>query len=410
MNSAAWLGLALFLLLAGVLLHGVTLFLVGLLLLLLAATVMLWGRYCLVGLEYTHNFSVGRAFCGEEIDFGIRLVNRKPMPLAWVAVDDEIPDALELRGVELWPSHKPLRKLLSNLFALSWYEAITRRYRLRCRQRGYFAFGPTTVRSGDVFGFTTRMLELEQEVSLLVYPRVVPLTQLGIPSRQLFGDSTTKQRILEDPLRVSGVREYMAGDSLRRVHWKATARTGKLQVKLLEPTTSRDLLLFLNVSTFDPDWQGVVPGLLEMAIIVAAAIANDALARGEPVGVYANTNLPGSDQLTRIPAGNDPQQLTLILEALAKLSGFTTMPLNRFLEREARALPWTATIVVISAVVNAQLLSTLLHLQRAGRRLALITIGGDGAGVRLPGVPVYPVSEAQPWQEVQALELRSIYG
>lgn len=410
MTGGGWLALALLLVALGVLLHAVLLFLVGVALLLLAAAVTLWNRSCLDRLEYRRTFSVRRAFCGEELDFGIRLANRKPLPLAWVTVDDEFPEDLSLRGVTLLTSHKPLRRLLSNLLSLSWYEAVTRRYRLQCQHRGYYSFGPATVRTGDVFGFTTRVLELAAEDQLLIYPRVVPLAALEIPSRQLFGDLSTKQRIVDDPLRVAGVREYTAGDSLRRVHWKATARTGALQIKLLESTTSRDLLLFLNVSTFEPEWQGVVPGLLELAIITAAAIADAALAAGEPIGLYVNTNIPGSDQPARVPAGNDPQQMTMILETLAKLKGFTTVPMHRFLEREARTLPWSATIVVITPVLNNQLLTTLLHLRRAGRKLALIPIGSDGASVRLPRVPTYPVSEAQPWEEVQALELRAANG
>lgn len=408
MKSGGWLALALLLILIAVLFHAVVFFLIGLALLLLAGTVALWGRYCLDRIEYERTFGERRAFCGEEIDYSVRLVNRKPLPLAWVAVDDEFPQELLLRGTPLLSSHKPLRRLLSNLLSLGWYEAVTRRYRLQCRHRGYFSFGPAMLRSGDVFGLTTRTLELEAEDRLLIYPRLVTLTELGIPSRQLFGDLSVRRPIAEDPLRVVGVREYTAGDSSRRIHWKATARTGTLQIKLLESTTSRDLVLFLSVSTFDPEWQGVVPGLLELAIITAAAVADAALRAGEPIGLYANANLPGSDQPARVPASNDPEQLTAIFETLAKLKGFTTIPLNRFLEREARLLPWSATLLVVSAVVNGPLLTTLLHLRRAGRKLALITIGSEGASLRLPGIPTYNVSDVQPWEEIQALDLREL--
>lgn len=406
MNSGAWLALAMLLILVAVLLHAVVYFVVGLVLLLLAGVVSLWGRYCLDRLEYGRRFAVQRAFCGEEIDYSIRLVNRKLLPLAWALVEDEIPNDLALRGVSLSPSHKPMRALLSNLLSLGWYEAVTRRYRLECRHRGYYGFGPASLRSGDIFGFTTRTLDIEDVDHLIIYPRVVPLTELGIPSRQLFGDLTVRRPIAEDPLRVVGVRAYTPGDSLRRIHWKATARTGELQIKLLESTTSRDLLIFLNVSTFEPEWQGVIPGLLELAIITAAAVANAALSAGEPVGLYANTSLPGSDQPARVPAGNNPEQLASVLETLAKLSGFTTIPIGRFLEREARTRAWSATILVISAILNNSLLTTLLHLRRAGRKVALITIGPDGASLRLPGVPTYRVSETQAWEEVQSLEVR----
>ena len=408
MTSTGWLALAVFLILAAIVLHAALLFIAGIVLLLRAATVATWGRYCLDRLEYNRSFSVRRAFCGKEIEYGIRLVNRKLLPLAWVSVDDEIPLELTLSGVELSPSHKPLRAVLSNLFALGWYEAVSRRYRLQCNHRGYHSFGPATLRSGDIFGFTLRQEDLPCEDRLLIYPRVVPLAELGIPSRQLFGDLAIRRPIAQDPLRVIGVREYAAGDSLRRVHWMATARTGRLQVKQLESTTSRDLLIFLNITTFEPAWQGVVPGLLELAIIAAAAIANEALEKGEPIGLYANTTLPGSDQPAKVVAGDGPEQLMLVLEALAKLGGFTTVPMHRFLEQEARSLSWSATLLVVTAVLSDQLLGTLVHLQRAGRKLGLILVGSDIASVRLPGIPVYRVGETRLWAEAQTLELQAV--
>src|SRR6266516_5870808 len=98
MSSSGWLALGLLLALVAILLHAGVLFVVAVSLLLIAATTALWSRYCLDRLEYQRSFSVRRAFCGEEIDFSIRLVNRKPLPLAWVIVDDEFPDDLTLQG------------------------------------------------------------------------------------------------------------------------------------------------------------------------------------------------------------------------------------------------------------------------------------------------------------------------
>ena len=43
---------------------------------------------------------------------------------------------------------------------------------------------------------------------------------------------------LEDPIRIAGARDYRPGDPLKRMHWKATARTGELQVRLVDPSTT----------------------------------------------------------------------------------------------------------------------------------------------------------------------------
>ena len=86
---------------------------------------------------------------------------------------------------------------------------------------------------------------------LTVYPRIVALNSIQIPSRSPQGTMRHTQPIFEDPTRVLGKREYVAGDSLRRVDWKSTAVTGRLQVKLFEPAISLETLIFLNLNAED---------------------------------------------------------------------------------------------------------------------------------------------------------------
>ena len=108
--------------------------------------------------------------------------------------------------------------------SLRWYERVTRHYRVTGVQRGAWAFGPARLLSGDMFGFADREATLPEIDTLLVYPRLVPLIALGLPSDRPFGDFRAMRRLAEDPLRLNGTRDYVAGDSMRHVHWKASAR------------------------------------------------------------------------------------------------------------------------------------------------------------------------------------------
>ena len=164
-----------------------------------------------------------------------------------------MPTELAPRG---WvtPTHIAGRSLLHLLLALRPYERVRRHYRIRCETRGEHTFGPATLRSGDIFGFATRELRLTEEARLLVYPRVVPIAELGLPTRDPFGDRAVRQWLFQDPLRTVGVRDYAPGDSLRVIHWAATARRQALQVKLHEPTTSYQLILCLKLHTYGEAW------------------------------------------------------------------------------------------------------------------------------------------------------------
>lgn len=391
---------------AGVLLRQVELVAVGTLLALVAAVSVAWGRYAIKRLEYTRSFDSPRIFWGETTHLSVSLANRKLLPLAWVQVEDEFPDRdkVQLLRGRLGYSHKPNRFVLSNLFALGWYERVVRRYPVRGAYRGYHAFGPVTIRTGDLFGFFTAELVVDRVDYLTVYPRVVPLERLGLPARELLGELKARHSLQRDLTRVVGVRPYVPGDSRRQVHWRATARTGRLQVKVPEPVTAPNLLVFLDLATFQYPWQGVHPDRLELAIITAVALANAALEEGFSVGLYANGSLPESDQPLKIPPGRSPAQLTVILESLARIGSFPSLSLEALLRREARALPWGATTVVVTSVPTEGLAAGLLRLKRLGRPVVLILVEG-GDWVELPGIPVYRATGSEVWAELDRVRL-----
>ena len=146
-----------------------------------------WRRYCLRDVEYRRFLSHDRAFPGETIELRVQAVNRKLLPLPWLEIEDEIPAELDVQGGRSLPSYKAQRLELHNLLSLRWYEQVSRRYRIQCNARGYYQFGPARLHSGDIFGFFAHEAASPAVDHLLVYPRIVPLKDLGLPSKQPMG-------------------------------------------------------------------------------------------------------------------------------------------------------------------------------------------------------------------------------
>jgi len=153
MLNSAWLTFTVAVLLASLIARQPGLLIVGLALLLAEGVSLLWGRYALRGVVYERALSEPRAFFGDEVVLDVRTENRKPLPLAWLSIEDEFPSALRLRRGRLAPSHKPRRAMLNGLLTLRWYERVTRRYPVECAARGEHIFGPAKLRTGDIFGF-----------------------------------------------------------------------------------------------------------------------------------------------------------------------------------------------------------------------------------------------------------------
>jgi len=403
MRGSQWLYIAALLFVLSLVMRQVPLLLISLIILFIAGIGRLWGEYCLKRVEYQRRLNTNRVFFGEEVQLEVEVANRKPLPLPWIQVDEELPEEVALLKGRASSLYKTNRMLLSNLFSLGWYDKVKRRYPIRCLQRGWFVFGPARIRSGDLFGFFRQEMESQQVDYLMVYPRVLPLEKLGIPSNQPIGDIRPKRHIFEDPILTAGVREYHFGDSLRRIHWKTTARLGQLQTKVFEPTTTMDMGIFLDVRTMRrPAW-GSISRLLELGIIAAASIANYAIAAGYRVGLYVNQHKRLRNEPMRIPPSRHGDQLLRILESLAQIQPPETTSISRLILNEGRNLNWGSTVVVISAVPTDDLFSTLVRVKRAGRRVALIVVGGDKPLASTDGLPVYHIRDDVAWREMETL-------
>jgi uncharacterized protein (DUF58 family) len=394
------------LLLASIGLRSPLLLLLTVLLLLVGAASALWGRYCLAGVSYARRFAADRLFCGEHMDIWIEIVNAKPLPLAWLKAEDEFPVEFAVERAELSNASAPRRRTLTNLLSMRWYERVRRRYRLTAQQRGTFQFGPAQLASGDIFGFRTRHRLLPDTLTVLVYPRLIPVERLGLRLARPSGEEPAARRVVEDPLRLAGVRDYFPGDPVRHIHWKSTARHGRLQTKLFEPGASQHLYLCLNGQTLERVYEGVLTDYFETAIMAASALANAALEARHPVGLTTNNSVIGASRRVRLPATRNAAQLTRILETMAQLTHFTLMPFDQLLRLEAPSLPFGATVVAVSSVVTEAIQAALLALFDAGHPVALVVIAEDQRRplISLPdSIPVYFV--APRWTDLHALEL-----
>ena len=390
--SEAWVLMALLMTGVGLVFHLGALLTIAVALLVIALCSWLWNRLAFFGLDYRREFSVRRAFVGETVDLKLSVANQKLIPLAWLRIADTFPADLPM-SASVTRRHDTNQGEFSSFWHLKWRERAERSVTIQAAQRGYYRFGPARLETGDLFGLFHSVHRLDGEQVLIVYPQVTPLVSLGLPLKEPFGDLRTPRFVFEDPTRTVGVRDYHPEDDFRQLHWKATARRQQLQTRVLEPASSHNLLVVLNVATMPQHWQGILPDRLERVISVAASICYHGLEQRWPTGLLANGALPRSDQSLRLLPGRASSQILIILEALAALTPFVTASVEDLIAAEAPRLPWGSTVVVVSAVVTDALAATLLDLQRVGRRVALLSLDPGPLPPALRSVLVYRLSE-----------------
>jgi uncharacterized protein (DUF58 family) len=280
--------------------------------------------------------------------------------------------------------------VLISTFSLWLYQRVTRRYEITPTARGVWNFGPAFLRAGDPFGFLDHEIPAPNPngaASVIVLPIVAPLTAFGLPPRHPFGDINARQRFIDDPTQIVGARDYIPGDPLRQIHWKATARSATLQSKIYPPTTTHVLTIFMDSNTTQDPTFGIDPTLLELGIAAAASVAAWATEHKFSVGVFTNglpaasddeiANLEEAQAFMRVPPSHHPDQLGRILEALARIQPFFGGAMDTLLAREQKRLALGTTVIYVSAAaaLSGQTLQRLSRWQRHGHTVTLLLTG-----------------------------------
>src|SRR5690606_27126810 len=116
-------------------------------------------------------------------------------------------------------------------------------------QRGRHKWQQMTVQSGDIFGFIQREKHVNEIDEILVYPKVRDIFVWHTLKERNTRASYALNQVAEDMTSVVGVRDYVYGDRLNQIHWKATAKGMGLKTKEFEFQTAHDFMFFLDRCT-----------------------------------------------------------------------------------------------------------------------------------------------------------------
>jgi len=322
-----------------------------------------WTRRAVRQVRVRRRFT-DRAFSGDETTMEVLVHNRGWLPVPWLKLHESLPVNLTAPP------------FLREVIILGPHEGRSLTHTLNCRRRGYYAIGPLRMRVGDLLGVADPGdLQIESE-PFIVYPRVIPLRELGLPTRSPLVALPAPTPLFEDPARVMGVRSYERGDSPRRIHWTATANAGQLLVKQYEPSIARETLIFLDLGREHYEQRRRYTAT-ELAIVVAASMAHHIIVNeGLSVGLATEGWDPLSEEKTRfsLPPRAERSHLMRLLEILARIEVVEGTSFPDLLRQESVNLPWGATLAVIAGQESEQLFDRLVYLRRAGFALSLILV------------------------------------
>ncbi|MEF2966396.1 DUF58 domain-containing protein [Paenibacillus sp. M1] len=345
----------------------------------LIALLLSWvyNRWALKGVRYTRYFTKRAVFEEESLEMVEVISNAKPLPLPWLRLESSMAAGiafgkqknLDVYSGDIYQNH-------ISLFYLRPYRQITRRHRVSCSRRGLYRLESATLTTGDPLGVTRMTQKFDLNLELLVYPRILELGELPLPNHSWLGSLPVRRWIVEDPFLTSGVREYRAGDDLKSINWKATARTGALQVHQRDYTADHRLMICLNVEDSETMWRNITePERIELGIRFAASVAGYALRHGIETGLMCNARLAdGPRESIVIGPSGDAGQLEWLLDTLARVVLDRTVSMSRLLEETVEQGTRDTDFLIISAHRGEKLHAQADELLRLGNGIEWMDI------------------------------------
>lgn len=216
----------------------------------------------------------------------------------------------------------------------------------------------------DPFGLARSEVELLGGGSLVVYPRLVELPGLFSESGAHAQDGRRMLMRRQSGFDLHSVREYERGESLRKVHWRTTARRGQLMVKELEDAPRDEIAIVL-----DADASAVAGESFDVQVRAAGSVLRTHASRGRRAVLALNSDQPVSVRVSSLEG-----DWQAALGALAAVEADASRPVVELIVREGGPAARALEVVVVTARLAPALVTRLAQRALTSHGVSLVWI------------------------------------
>lgn len=265
-------------------------------------------------LTFDLSFSSREAFEGDKLILTEVLINRKILPLPWVAIKFQVSKHLLFTEKSNYKITDYFYK--NDIFSIMSYQKITRNLDFVCGKRGVYKIKSAELLSNNLMFTEKLVMHVENAAFLTVYPKLLSLAGLTTSFSKITGELIAKRHIIPDPFEFRGIREYQPFDDFKTINFKATAKANGLMVNMYEYTVSKEIIIYLN---FDHYSQWIDISLFEKTISLAATLACYYIRESVPVRIISGSRDILDFNITDSGSGLSSSHLSRVYEALARL-------------------------------------------------------------------------------------------
>jgi uncharacterized protein (DUF58 family) len=237
---------------------------------------------------------------------------------------------------------------------------------LRCRRWGLYDVGELELRVRDRFRLVVWERRIARTRRLKTYPRSEELRRILPPRETQVYTGSEVARVKGDGIEYADLREYVPGDRLRSINWRASARRAGLVVNERHPERNTDVVLFVDSFA---DVRRAGRSTLDDAVRATATLAARYLERRDRVGLVSF-----GGTLRWLHPGMGQSQRFRLVETLLETGVEPTYMWRDVNVIPARILPPKALIVALTPLLDARFVSALTDLCSRGFDLAVVEV------------------------------------
>lgn len=316
-----------------------------------------WTRWVVNRISLERSSRESRANVGDVFEESYKIVNNTIIPAAWIEIinQSKLPYAAGSRLLTL-----VMGKQKRSYNARSW---LTR--------RGSFQLGATLINVGDPFGIFASQKIIPAKEKLIVFPMIQAIQFFPSSPGLLPGGHVIERKSQDITPHAAGVREYVHGDAMKRIHWRTSIRRDKLMVKEFEQDPQAEIWIYLdsqktvhyqkayqheeqplhNVLFVRRPKLKLPPSTLEYSVSIAASLAHYFIRQRRAVG-YASVG----QAFNILSADRSERQEAKILETLAFVEADGNTSIAALATMQANQLPQKSTVILITPNTKPELI------------------------------------------------------
>lgn len=317
---------------------------IGIYLILLSAK-RIYAKSWSKGISVQLGLSTTEAYPGDRVMITETVMNDNWLPLPMIHVKFAIDRSLVFDNhIENTSVSDQCYKC--DVFAMLFYQKITRTLPVTCTKRGYFYIDELDVVSTDLFMKNVVSITRPVKQSLMVYPKQLSSEQIEIPYQRIMGTMVMQRYAYEDPFEFRAIREYQTYDTMRSINWNASAKTGDLKVNVYENTACQEVCLLLNLEN-EGIWE--YEELKEISISLVCSLACRLMKQGIRVSIISNGVDTVTNQSVHIESGSDESHRKTVMTQMSRIDlGKSVQEFTTLLEESYRQIAKGAMLVMVS--------------------------------------------------------------